>query len=321
MVTKILTTGSAGFVGSALLKGLRFTGEVINVGVRRSCPTESVDHLIAITPDINGATSWNSLINDVDVVIHTAARVHVMNDNAADPLALFREVNTAGTLNLARQAAAAGVRRFIFISSIKVNGESTRPEQKFRPDDPARPSDPYAISKYEAEQGLLELAKTCAMEVVIIRPVLVYGPGVKANFLQLMRMLRKGMPLPLGAINNSRSLVSLDNLVDFIRVCVDHPAAANQIFLVSDGRDLSTTELALLLKSHMPSSGWLVPFPQSIISWGAALLGRKAAAQRVLGSLRVDISKNRDLLQWTPPVSVENGLKQTVDAFLTTERK
>ncbi|SDH35203.1 UDP-glucose 4-epimerase family protein [Pseudomonas abietaniphila] len=322
MVRKILVTGSSGFLGRALvenaayLPGTNIFAASRQVGLQLPTGVKNIP-----VGNLATDTAWQSALRDMDVVIHTAARVHVMNDTAADPLALFREVNTAGTLNLARQAAAAGVRRFIFISSIKVNGESTARDEVFRPDDVARPSDPYAISKYEAELGLLELAKTCAMEVVIIRPVLVYGPGVKANFLQLMRALRKGIPLPLGAIRNARSLVSLDNLVDFIRVCVDHPAAANQIFLVSDGEDFSTTELAKRLKAFMPLSGWLVPVPQSIIQLGARLLGRKAAAQRVLGSLRVDISKNRDLLGWTPPVSVDEALKKTVDHFLATEQK
>lgn len=323
MSRKILVTGSTGFLGSELVKSIAGIPATRVIAATRCAGQHHFpdDVTQACVGELGPDTAWHAPLQGAHTVIHTAARVHVMHDTAADPLALFREVNTAGTLNLARQAAQAGVRRFIFISSIKVNGESTGRDEAFRPDDPAHPSDPYAISKHEAELALLALAGTCAMEVVIIRPVLVYGPGVKANFLQLMRLVRQGIPLPLGAIDNARSLVSLDNLVDFIRVCIDHPGAANQIFLVSDGHDLSTTGLIRGLKAHMPSSGWLIPVPQRVIEFGARLLGRNAAAQRVLGSLRVDISKNRDLLHWAPPVSVDEGLRKTVDHFLASDQK
>lgn len=308
-------------MGTALVDHLAHLPDAHIVAVsRRAMPHSSLNVTTAIVAGLTADTSWQEVLHGVDTVIHAAARVHVMHDTAADPISLYREVNTLGTLNLAEQAAAAGVRRFIFISTIKVNGESTARGECIRPDDPPNPVDPYAISKHEAEQGLQALAKTCAMEVVIIRPVLVYGPGVKANFLQLMRTLRKGVPLPLGAVNNARSLVSLDNLTDLIRVCIDHPAAANQVFLVSDGRDLSTTELASRLKAQMGASGWLIPVPESLIMLGATLLGRKSAAERVLGSLRVDISKTRERLQWQPPVSVEDGLNKTVEHFLVTDR-
>lgn len=321
MTRKILVTGSSGFLGTALVDHLAHLPDAHIVAVSRGAPPHSSPNVTtAIVAGLTADTPWQEVLHGVDTVIHAAARVHVMHDTAADPLSLYREVNTLGTLNLVEQAAAAGVRRFIFISTIKVNGESTARGDCFRPDDAPNPSDPYAISKHEAEQGLQALAKTCAMEVVIIRPVLVYGPGVKANFLQLMRTLRKGVPLPLGAVNNARSLVSLDNLTDLIRVCIDHPAAANQVFLVSDGRDLSTTELASRLKAQMGASGWLIPVPESLIMLGATLLGRKSAAERVLGSLRVDISETRERLQWQPPVSVEDGLRKTVEHFLVTDR-
>ena len=321
MTRKILVTGSSGFLGTALVDHLAHLPDADIVAVsRQAMPHASPTVTTATVAGLTADTPWQAVLHDVDTVVHAAARVHVMHDTAADPLSLYREVNTLGTLNLAEQAAAAGVRRFIFISTIKVNGECTARGDCFRPDDAPNPSDAYAISKHEAEQGLLALAKTCAMEVVIIRPVLVYGPGVKANFLQLMRTLRKGVPLPLGSVNNARSLVSLDNLIDLIRVCIDHPAAANQVFLVSDGRDLSTTELASRLKAQMRASGWLIPVPESLIMLGARLLGRKSAAERVLGSLRVDIVKNRERLQWQPPVSVEDGLKKTVEHFLVTDQ-
>lgn len=321
MTRKILVTGSSGFLGTALVEQLAGMPDTHIVAVSRRAtahPTPNVT-TAAITT-LNTDTQWGPVLQDVDTVVHTAARVHVMHDTAADPLALYREVNTLGTLELAQQAASAGVRRFIFISTIKVNGEATARGQCFSADDTPAPNDPYAISKHEAEQGLLALAKSSAMEVVIIRPVLVYGPGVKANFLHLMRTLHNRVPLPLGAVKNARSLVSLDNLIDLIRVCIDHPAAANEIFLVSDGEDLSTRDLASLLKTHLPGSSWLIPVPESLIMLGATLLGRKSAAERVLGSLRVDISKTRERLQWQPPVSVEDGLKKTVEHFLVTDR-
>ena len=321
MTRKILVTGSSGFLGTALVDHLAQLPDVHVVAIsRRETRTALSNVTTATVAALDAGTPWHTVLEGVDTVVHAAARVHVMHDTADDPIALYREVNTLGTLNLAEQAAAAGVRRFIFISTIKVCGESTARGECFRPDDAPNPSDPYAISKHEAEQGLLTLANSSAMEVVIIRPVLVYGPGVKANFLQLMRTLRKGVPLPLGAVNNARSLVSLDNLIDLIRVCIDHPGAANQVFLVSDGQDLSTTELARRLKSHMRASGWLIPVPESLIMLGATLLGRKSAAERVLGSLRVDINKNRERLQWQPVVSVEDGLKKTVEHFLVTDR-
>lgn len=322
MTRKILVTGSAGWVGRALVEALADLPHTRVVAVSRNRgtpPTVHVDQ--GFVGEIGAHTPWQPLLQNIDCVVHAAARVHVMQETAENPLALFREVNTAGTLNLARQAAEAGVRRFVFLSSIKVNGESTEKGRAFTPDAEPNPADPYALSKHEAEQGLLAVARQSGMEVVIIRPVLVYGPGVKANFAQLMRWVHRGVPLPLGAIANARSLVSLDNLVDFIRVCIDHPAAANEVFLVSDGRDLSTTDLIKGLRAHMPSSGWLIPVPSVVLRVGAALLNRRAAAQRVLGSLQVDISKNQALLRWVPPVTVEAGLKKTVDHFLATDRK
>jgi nucleoside-diphosphate-sugar epimerase len=321
MARNVLITGSTGFLGRALVASVATPTLSVIAASRRGDLMSSANVRGVAVPDINGATDWAHALSECDIIIHTAARVHVMHERAADPLALFREVNTAGTLNLARQAIAAGVKRFIFISSVKVNGESTASGQSFHPHDQPRPLDPYGVSKLEAEQGLLALARDSAMEVVIIRPVLVYGPGVKANFLQLMRVLRKGIPLPLGAINNRRSLVSLDNLVDFIKVCIDHRAAANQTFLVSDGDDLSTSELARKLVSHLHAPNRLLPVPQPLLYLGASLLGRRAVAQRILGSLCVDISKNRELLQWTPPVSVDDGLRNTVEHFLTTEQR
>lgn len=233
-----------------------------------------------------------------------------MDDPSADPLTEFRRVNVEGTLNLARQAAAAGVQRFIFISSIKVNGEETAPGDAFTASDVPAPQDPYGLSKFEAEEGLRSLAQQTGMEVVIIRPPLVYGPSVKGNFASMIKLVQKGLPLPLGAIHNKRSLVGIDNLVDLIIRCIDHPAAANQTFLASDGVDLSTTELLRSVVKAMGKPSRLVPVPASLLQTGAGLLGKKAMAQRLLGSLQVDISKTREVLGWEPPYTVEEGLRR-----------
>jgi nucleoside-diphosphate-sugar epimerase len=245
-------------------------------------------------------------------VVHLAARVHVMHDTASDPLSAFRSVNVQGTLNLARQAAAAGVKRFVFISSVKVNGESTQPGHAFTETDAPNPQDAYGLSKFEAEQGLRQIAADTGLEVVIIRPPLVYGPGVKANFAALMRAVQRGWPLPLGAVHNQRSLVALDNLVDFIVTCITHPKAASQTFFVSDGQDLSTTDLVRGMAQAAGVSARLLPVPVWVLQSGAALLGQGAMAQRLCGNLQIDISKARHLLAWAPIISIEEGLRNVV---------
>jgi len=233
-----------------------------------------------------------------------------MKDELADPLAEYRLVNVEGTLNLARQAAAAGIKRFIYISSIKVNGESTPLGKPFLSSDIPEPEDPYGVSKREAEQGLMQLAADTGMEVVIIRPPLVYGPGVKGNFATMIKLIDKGLPLPLGAVHNKRSLVGVDNLVDLIIRCIDHPAAANQVFLAGDGEDLSTTELLRGVANAMGKPARLIPVPVGLLQLSATLLGKEAVAQRLLGSLRVDITKTCELLDWRPPYTVEEGLQR-----------
>lgn len=316
----ILVTGSTGFVGSCLLAKLGQMAGICVLGAHR-VDQPFADHPIAVVGDINNDTDWYSAVHRKEVVIHSAARVHVMHDTSSDPLTEFRKVNVDGTLNLARQAAAAGVHRFIFISSIKVNGEGTAPGQPYQADDGSAPLDPYGISKMEAEQGLRALATETRMEVVIIRPVLVYGPGVKANFLSMMRWLHKGVPLPFGAIHNRRSLVALDNLVDLIVTCIDHPAAANQTFLVSDGEDLSTSELLCRMGTALGKPARLLPVPSWLLEACAAMLGKNALSQRLCGSLQVDISKTRELLNWTPPVSVDEALRKTAKHFLEQQSK
>lgn len=258
--------------------------------------------------EFDGDTDWSEALARHDVVVHAAARAHVMKDREEDPLVEYRKANVQGTLNLARQAAAAGVWRFVFVSSIKVNGEQTPTDQPFTEEDKPSPSDAYAISKFEAEQGLIDIASQSGMEVVIIRPPLVYGPGVKGNFASMIRMVGKGLPLPFGAIHNRRSLVGLDNLVDLIVTAIGHPAAANQIFLAGDGEDLSTTELLNAIARAMGGPSRLIPVPAGMLMAAATMLGKKALAQRLLGSLRVDIAKARVLLGWQPPFSVEESL-------------
>jgi UDP-glucose 4-epimerase len=303
---KICITGANGFVGNGLCDRLEREQHRVARIVRRSqSPTD-----LAIG-DIGPATEWSAALQACDVVVHLAARVHVMRDAASDPLQDYRQVNVAGTLSLARQAATAGVRRLVYISSVKVNGESTAPGAPFTAADTPAPVDAYGISKMETEEGLREIAANSGMEVVIVRPPLVYGPGVRANFLTLMRWLSRGIPLPLGSIHNQRSLVALDNLVDLIVTCIHHPAAANRTFLVSDGEDLSTTELAGRLAAALDRPARLIPFAPWMLTAGAALLGKDEFAQRLCGNLQVDISKTRQALDWSPPVSVDAGLRAT----------
>ncbi len=314
----IAVTGATGFVGRTLLKRCVALAPPDRPGsgvlaIARQSPTNKVVGAryaqVCIWSD---NTDWQTVLADTDVLVHAAARVHVMADTAADPLAEFRRVNVLATLHLAREAATAGVKRFVFISSVKVNGEMTPPGQPFTADDIPAPLDPYGVSKMEAEQGLRQMATETGMEVVIIRPPLVYGPGVKANFAALLRAVQRGWPLPLGAIHNQRSLVALDNLVDFIVTCMTHPKAANQTFLVSDGQDLSTTELVRGMARAAGVSARLLPVPVWALQAGAALLGKGDAVQRLCGNLQVDISKARQLLGWVPPVSVDEGLSRAM---------
>ena len=292
-------------------------------GMRRSHRQTDVDQNIEWTSiaDMGTATVWGRALHGVSAIVHLAARVHVMQDSAADPLVEFCKINVEGTLNLARQAAVAGAGRFIFISSIKVNGESAPLGRPYTADHAPAPVDPYGVSKREAEDGLHQLAAETGMEVVIIRPPLVYGPGVKGNFLNMMRWLYRGVPLPLGAIHNQRSLVALDNLVDFIRTCLDHPAAANQTFLVSDGEDISTTDLLRRLAHALEVPARLLPVPQGLLAWGAKMLGRGDLSQRLCASLQVDISKARTLLGWQPPVAVDMALRRTAEHFLNSRKQ
>jgi nucleoside-diphosphate-sugar epimerase len=306
---KVLVTGANGFVGQHLVKELK-QHSIQLACVGRQVSNHDADELYVVT-DFNDSSAWQEPLAACDVVIHLAARVHVMKEKTQNPLVEFRKVNVNGTLTLAKEAAKAGVKRFIYISSVKVNGESTELDAPFKETDKTNPKGAYGLSKLEAEQGLLKLAQETGMEVVIIRPPLVYGTGVKANFLNMMRAVNMELPLPLGEIRNMRSLVYVENLVSFIHCCIKHSAAANQVFFVSDGLDLSTTELLKATANALGVKARLIPVPQKLIEISARMLGKHQLASRLCGNLQVDITKARKLLGWVPPYTLEQGLKKT----------
>lgn len=310
---KILITGASGFVGSALVNKLAIDSKYKITAATRNVKSD-FQKIVNFFPvgEFFDLVNWKASLADIDLIIHCAARVHVMREVAANPLAEFRRINVAGSFRLAEQAAAAGVKRFIFLSSIKVNGSGTKLGTPFCTEDIPAPLGPYAISKWEAEQGLLDISVKTGMEVVIIRPPLVYGPGVKENFAALLKLARSGIPLPLGSINNKRSFVALDNLLDFITLCAAHPLAANQIFFVSDGEDVSTSEMLRRMRKALQRPAYLIPIPGSFLKMAAALVGRRDMAIRLCESLQLDIRKNHELLGWKPPLSLDEGLRKVL---------
>lgn len=316
---KIAVTGANGFVGSAAVTFFARGGCQV-VAQTRGAPNAAglPENVQSLKANLDDLVLWREALSSCHAVLHTAARVHQVTDSTSDPLAEYRKVNVQQTLALARTAAASGVKRFVFLSSIKVNGEWSSPNKPFTANDRPAPIDPYGISKYEAELGLREVAVQTAMEVVIVRPPLVYGPGVRANFLTLMRWLQRGIPLPLGAIHNQRSFVGLDNLLALLETCLSHPAAANQTFLVSDRHDVSTTQLLTALALALQVKSRLVPVPQVWLERALALSGRSGMgmAQRLCGNLAVDTEKTSRLLGWTPPATLEQGLRSTAEHFL-----
>lgn len=317
---KILVTGGTGFVGNALLRNLARRPDFNVLAWTRRASTILPSGVASVPLSSSSTFAAGSPVGGVDTVVHCAARVHVMDDEAPDPLAEFRRVNVDITLDLARSAVEAGARRFIFISSIKVNGESTRPGSPFTAFDTPQPCGAYALSKHEAEAGLREIGEQTGLEVVIIRAPLVYGPGVGANFRSMMRWLVAGVPLPLGALSNRRSLVALDNLIDLIDTCIDHPAAAFQTLLVSDGEDMSTSELLRRLAVALGRPARLLPVPDHWIALAARLLRRENIRTRLCESLQVDIGRTRELLGWSPPVRVDDALRQTALDYLQRQR-
>lgn len=311
----LLLSGASGFVGRAIIQSLHF--DIPIKALVRDKDVMLPKNVIPVVCDLASNKYFSPTAMDgVDVLIHSAARTNVMIDEVADPLMEYRRVNVDGTLNLARQASLAGVKRFILLSSIKVNGEGTILGRPFLPEDSPAPEDSYGISKLEAEAGLLKLAAETGMEVVIIRPPLVYGPGVKANFGTMVNWVTKDIPLPFGNINNKRSLIAIDNLVSFILLCSDRaksPKAANQVFLVSDGEDVSTTTLFRKVARAYCARSRLLPVPVSFMRLVAKLLGKSYVADRLFGNLQVDSSKSRDLLGWKPVVTMDEQLKKMAD--------
>jgi nucleoside-diphosphate-sugar epimerase len=310
---QVLVTGATGLVGEAVVFRLLLDKRYTPVAAVRA--TTRLSGLCRIVPfDLELPTGMPEL-RGIDVIVHCAARVHVMNEKGADGLAAFRKINVEGTVRLARRAAECGVKRFIFISSIKVNGEGTPRNKTFKATDLPAPVDAYGISKREAEDAIRQVCEETGMELVVIRPPLVYGPGVKANFLSMVRWLDRGIPLPLGAIDNSRSLVAIGNLTDLVLTCIDHPAAAGEIFLVSDGEDLSTTQLLRRTALALGKSARLVPVPAGLLQAAASMVGKSGIAERLCGNLQVDIQRTCELLGWRPPINTEKALRQTVEHY------
>jgi len=316
----VLVTGANGFVGQALCAGLVDKGwsirGVIRSGTHGARLPDGIDmvQIESICPD----TNWSQALENMETVVHLAARVHVMEETAAKPLSEFRHVNTAGTEHLARTAAEAGVRRLVFVSSIKVNGERTM-DAPFTEDDEPAPEDLYAVSKWEAEQALQQISAETGLQTVVVRSPLVYGPGVKGNFLRLMQWVDKGIPLPLSMVRNRRSLIALDNLIDVLVRCVESPQAAGQTFLVADGEGLSTPELIRGIGKALGRRARLFPFPSLLLRLGMKLLGMEGVSNRLFGSLVVDSSKVQRLLGWRPPVSVHDGLQKTARWYLSNQ--
>ena len=302
----VLVTGASGFVGRVLCAHLAARGFRVRQAVRRA---EALSPDRVSVGDLSPRTDWSLVLAGAETVVHLAARVHVMRESDADPAAEFRRVNVDATTHLARSAAAAGVRRLVFLSSVKVHGEVS--ERPFTEADPPRPEDPYGRSKWEAEQELAQVGRATGMQWTVVRPPLVYGPGAKANFLSLMRAVARGMPLPLGAIHNRRSLLYLGNLVDAIRMCLVHQAAANRVFLVSDGEDLSTPELVRRLALALGVKAHLLQVPTKLLRLGGGIIGRGPAIDRLVGSLQVDSSAIRRALDWVPPYTIDQGIAET----------
>lgn len=310
---RIMVTGGRGFIGRSFIDSLQSEGFIVKSVIRSGVGMNQLMPNEVFVDRLDSSTQWSLVLKDIDVVVHLAARPYIINDDAIDPLEEYRQANTYATLKLATEAARVGVKRFVFVSTLKVNGELSQVGKPFRFDDTPQPQDHYALSKYEAELGLHKIAAETGMEVVVVRPPLVYGAGVKGNFASLLRWVEKGLPLPLGSvINNKRSLVGLDNLADMLVACVSHESAANQTFLVSDGEDLSTADLLHRIGHAMGRVPRLLRVKPQCLNLFASLLGKGGVAKRLLGSLQVDITHTCETLAWKPRITVDEGLRRAV---------
>ena len=311
---KVLVTGSTGYVGRAFVEKARASGRFqLRAAVRDQAGARPNGVQVVRVPDVSATTDWMLALVGCDAVLHAAARAHVIHERAINPLGQFIQVNTEGTLRLARQAAQTGVRRFVFVSSIGVNGAETH-DRPFAADSPPNPHSPYAVSKFKAERGLMALADQTGLEVVIVRPPLVLGPNAPGNLRMLLRLLRLGLPLPLANVQNQRSFIGLDNLVDLLHTGLVHPAAGGEVFLASDGEDISTSTLLRELATAMGRQSRLFPFPTALLRRVSALVGRAGTAQQLLGSLQVDITKTRERLQWSPPIGLRESIRRAAEA-------
>lgn len=318
-MNRVLVTGASGFVGQAVCSSLLSRGVTVLAAARSELQPAPGQGTVKLS-EMSGTTDWSKVLDGVDGIIHLAARVHVMKDSAADPWREYLATNVEATRRLAEQAAESGVRRMVFVSSIKVNGERTEPGRPFTPADQPAPEDAYGASKMLAEEALAEVAARTGLDVVVMRPPLVYGPGVKGNFLSLLKACRRRLPLPLGGIDNRRSLVYLGNLVDALLRGLDHPAAPGNVYLVRDGEDLATPQLVRRLSAALGVRPRLLPAPLRLMRLAAGVLGRSGAVERLAGSLQVDDRALRDDLDWAPPFTVDQGLTLTARWALGSRR-
>lgn len=318
---KVFVTGATGFIGSALIRRLQGENLSLCAALRerrnQGDLPEGVEY--AVVQPLSESSDYSSVLRGVEIVVHLAARTHVLKEIVVDPLLEFRRENVQGTVRLARQASAAGVRRFVFISSVKVNGEGRN--NAYTEEDPPKPEDAYGISKNEAEDALRRISSETGMEVVIIRPPLVYGPGVKANFLRLLTAVYRGSPLPFASIQNKRSFIFVGNLVDVIVECLSHPKASGQTYLVSDGVDVSTPELVRRLSHAMGKPARVFPFPPRTLKMASVFFGNSVSIDRLLNSLMIDLSKIRRELDWNPPYTFHHGLQETTEWFINLKDK
>lgn len=314
-MTRVLVTGATGFVGMSLVPFLRQRGFWVRSTVRQEASQTPTSDETVVISNIDQHIDWRPALSGMDAVIHLAGRAHIMQESNADPLAAYRSVNRDGTVTLAQQAVETGVKRLVFLSSIKVNGDNTQPGRPFRADDSVAPTDPYGLSKYEAEQALSQIQ---GLEAVVVRPPLIYGPGVKANFLRMVNLVHKGLPLPLASVKNRRSMVGVMNLSDLLATCVESPQAAGETFLVSDNDDVSTPQLLRLIAESLGVKSRLLPFPPKLLATMAGLLGKGPEVSRLCGSLHIDMTKTQSVLDWAPPVSLAQGISDTTDWFVQT---